>query len=510
METGTRGRRLLARSLLLALLALVVLVVPATASAAWQPAQLSGLPGKSFLLSVSCPSSSLCVAGGTNNLIASSTNPMGGSAAWDPVFVGEGPWPNSDTWTAQEISGLQIQAVSCPSARLCVAVMNKGFVYSTTNPAGPASAWKSVEVDEPGGRNIHLAGISCPTANLCVAVAERRVGGGSGGDTSANLAKVLVSTDPTGDASAWRTVELSEPFNFGAISCPRADLCVAVGQEGGVAFTTRPQGDASDWHVVGAPAGPGSMKAIGCVSTVLCVAGNESGNLITSTSPTGGLGAWKAFGGGGSVEVTAVSCPSASECLATDNNGSVLTSTNPTGGSAAWNYTNLIRYELPQGGSLQEGNGLFGASCTSRTFCVVTGARGQIFTSTDPFAAPPAAAKKGSKRGPRRPRAKIATVRLPSNRAVDEHRAKVLIRFFARGRNHGFVCKFDKRRYRRCHSPKRYRVGVGRHVFKVRAIGVTGLRGPVARAVIRITKPCPLGGRRLGARPKVCGSSVQK
>lgn len=506
MEMGTRSRRLLVWGLLLGL------ILPATASAAtWQPAQLSGLAAKSYILNVSCPSSSLCVASGTNNMIASSTDPTGGSAAWDPVFVGEGPWPNSNTWPNQEISGLQIQSISCPSTHLCVAVMNKGFVYSTTNPSGPASAWKSVEIGEPGGRNVHLVGVSCPTTTLCVAVAERHVGGGTAGDLSDNYAKVLVSTNPTGDASTWRTFELTEPFNFGAISCPRADLCVAVGQEGGIAFTTKPQGKAVDWHVVGAPAGPGGMQAIGCVSTVLCVAGNKSGSLITSTAPTGGLGGWKAFGGGGSVQITGVSCPSASECVATDDNGSVLTSTNPTAGSSAWSYVNLIRYELPQGGSPQEGNGLFGAACASPTLCAVTGARGQIFTSTDPFADPPAPTKaEAKKRGPKRPRAKIATVKLPSNRAIEEHRAKVLVRFFARGRTGGFVCKFDKRPYRRCSSPKRYPVKIGRHVFKVRAIGVTGLRGPAASAVIRITKPCSFGGHQFAARPKTCGSTVDK
>jgi hypothetical protein len=508
MEMRTRGRGRFVGGLLAALA--IALAAPA-AAATWQPAQLSGLAGKSYVLAASCPSSSLCVASGTNNMIASSTNPTGGSAAWDPVFVGEGPWPNSSTWPNQEISGLQIQGISCPSTHLCVAVMNKGFIYSTTNPSGPASAWKSVEIGEPGGRNVHLVGVSCPTTTLCLAVAEKRIGGGSGGDTSENYAKVLVSTNPTGGASDWRTFELSEPFNFGAISCPRADLCIAVGQEGGIAFTAKPQGGASDWHVLGAPAGPGGMQAIGCVSTILCVTGNKSGNLITSTNPTGGLGSWKAFGGGGSVQITGVSCPSASECLATDDNGSVLTSINPTGGGSTWSYVNLIRYELPQDGSFQEGNGLFGASCTSRTFCAVTGARGQIFTSTDPFTDPPTPAqKKGAKRGAKRPRAKIATVRLPTNRAIEEHRAKVLIRFFARGGHRGFVCKFDKRPYRRCQSPKRYPVRIGRHVFKVRAIGVTGLRGPVASARIHITKPCSFGGHQLAARPKLCGSTVDK
>jgi hypothetical protein len=36
--------------------------------------------------------------------------------------------------------------------------------------------------------------------------------------------------------------------------------------------------------------------------------------------------------------------------------------------------------------------------------------------------------------------------------------------------------------YRRCRSPLRYWVPVGRHVLRVRAIGLSGLRGPAAVA----------------------------
>jgi hypothetical protein len=44
----------------------------------------------------------------------------------------------------------------------------------------------------------------------------------------------------------------------------------------------------------------------------------------------------------------------------------------------------------------------------------------------------------------------------------------------------GFVCAFDGSRYKPCRSPAFHRIALGWHVFKVRAIGPTGLRGPVA------------------------------
>ena len=246
-----------------ALLAGTVLAPTATASADWQPAQLSGVAGKSFLLSVSCPSRSLCVASGTNNLIATSTNPAAGSSSWSPTFVGEGPWENSENWPSQEISGLQIESISCPSTRLCVAVMNKGLIYSTTNPTGPASAWKTVEIDDPGGRNTHLKGISCPSVTLCVAVSERRIGGGGGGGVDANLGKVLVSTNPTGAATDWRATDAPDGTNFGAITCPRVDFCVAVGQEGNIVTSTEPTGGAGAWRTVGAPVGRAPCRRSG-------------------------------------------------------------------------------------------------------------------------------------------------------------------------------------------------------------------------------------------------------
>ena len=205
------------------------------------------------------------------------------------------------------------------------------------------------------------------------------------------------------------------------------------------------------------------------------------------------------------MQVTGADCPSPSACLVVDDNGSVATSTDPTGGSSAWNYQNLIRYELPQGGSFQEGNGLFGAACVSLSFCAVAGARGQIFTSTDPFAepAPPVSKKNGRQRGAKRPKAKIATLRL-FTRSVHATHARALARFFARGGNSGFACKIDKGRYRRCRSPKRFHLDRGRHVFRVRAIGVTGKRGPAASAVIHV------GDCRTERHTKNCGTFVEK
>ncbi len=441
---------------------------PALASS-WTTAQLPGAASKVFLLGVSCPSQGLCVAVGTNNLIASSTDPTGGSPAWHFVYAGEGPWPNTESWPTENIEGRQIQSVSCPSANLCVAVTDQGFIYSSTQPTGPASAWHVAQVDNGHGYNIHLFGVSCPTPTLCVAVSGKRSTHGG-----VDNGKIFTSTDPTGGASAWRSIEFGELFEFRGVSCSSPSLCVAVAEDGRIVTSTDPTGEASAWHVLGAPAGPGSLRAVSCV-TGLCLSGNESGNLLSSTNPSAGASSWSQTDGGGSVQISGASCPSASECIAVDNNGDILTSTEPAGGAGAWSFANVLPF------TVEEGNAMFAASCPSSSLCAVAASRGQILTNSAPFAkaATPETTPRRRKRH-KRPRVKIASLLQSSRRQLENHRGKVWIRFYSRDGARGFICKLDRGHFKPCRSPKRYPVKAGNHVFRVRAVGFTGLRGPMA------------------------------
>ena len=459
------------------------LLAAATAPAApWTGVQLPGVAAKVYLLGVSCPSKSLCVAVGTNNLIASSTNPTGGAGTWDIVYAGEGPEPpvSGDFPEPTFIGGRQIQGVSCPSPQLCVGVTNQGNIYTSTQPTGPASSWQAFSIDGKG-RNTHLFGVSCPTVSLCVAVSGKR----------ADEGKILTSTDPTGGAAAWQIVELGQSLEFRGVSCDSPSLCVAVANEGQIVVSTDPTGGASAWRVIGAPGGPGSVRAVSCAGAVLCLAGNQGGNILSSASPTGGASSWSEANGGSSVQITGVSCASASECLAVDNNGDVLTSTDPTAGRGAWSLSNLVPYTPGEGPMDLDGqNALLAASCPSAGLCAATGAFGRIFTNSAPFAKtqdPPAT--QGHRRS-RRPRARIALLHLPGRNRVHNGQGPVLIRFYAKGGPRGFLCRLDHGPLKRCRSPHHYRLEVGRHVFRVRAIGATGLRGPVAREVFWVGPHC--------------------
>ncbi|HTT94598.1 MAG TPA: hypothetical protein VMF55_07990 [Solirubrobacterales bacterium] len=480
--------------------ALVLAVVAPAAAAGWTTTRLPGGPGELFLLGVDCPTTSFCAAVGTQNLIATSTDPSGGPAAWHTVYAGEGRFEDSVTG-ASVISGRQVQGVSCPSSRLCVAVTTLGQIYASTDPTGPASAWSVAEL-KPSGSNIHLYGVSCPTESLCVAVSGRRT----------NRGKVLTSTDPTGGVAAWQEADLGEQFDLRAVSCSSATLCVAAGANGELVASTDPTGGPGAWTSLG-PLGGSLLQSIDCAAGV-CLAGNAGGNLLAAGEPTR-PGSWRTASSGASVQVTGTACASAGACLAVDNNGDVVVSTEPTAPQPHWRLTNVRPYSegAEEPGSV-DANGLFGASCPSVELCVLVGSRGTILTSAEPFVPaatpkpPPGGTKSSGKRrrGPLRPHSRIARLDFfafeKDAGASGPRRTKMRIRFYARGPVRRFECRLDRQRFRTCRSPRRYAaIGRGIHAVRVRAVGRTGLRGPAATERFYVGRVCRGGTCLPGAAP---------
>jgi hypothetical protein len=473
------------RVLAVALAAFVVLSalgVGTSAAATWKSRHLAGGAGETMFFGVSCPSAQLCVAVGRNNTVATSTDPTGDASSWNSTFVGSG---SADTGAGGGFfNGHQIRGVSCPTTQLCVAVAFEGLIYTTTNPTGGASAWVATDLT-PTGPNTHFRGISCPSTNFCAAVASK--------------GKIVTTTNPTGGASAWTTTQLEGPLEVRGVSCVSAAFCVAVGDNGDevmsqpidvgeILSSTNPLG--GSWQRTEMTNGQGSLFGASCPSSTLCVTGNLYGNLLAAASPTGSAEAWKLAPGGGPVQITDVDCPSATKCVAVNNNSDVMTSVDPLVGG--WTSTNLRPYFGVEETALP--NGTFGVSCPSASLCTIVGAGGMIYTSEDPFAATPVAPKGGSKKHRKRPkRPRVAIARAPFGVEIEGKRAKVRLRTFFFAPQHvqvrGFSCKIDDRPAKRCRSPKVFTVGLGKHVFRVWAIGWTGLKGKLAFAKFEVCHP---------------------
>ncbi|HTW07904.1 MAG TPA: hypothetical protein VME46_10355 [Acidimicrobiales bacterium] len=293
-----------------------------------------------------------------------------GITTWStPVHVDTGPIAPTPS----------VDAISCPSTGLCVAVDHDGDVVTSTDPTGGASAWTATYIDSTtfptdgasAWTTTHIDGtnafsaISCPSTGLCVAVDQD-------GD-------VVTSTDPTGGASAWTTTHVDDN-TFSAISCPSTGLCVTADHSGDVVTSTDPTGGASGWKVAFAySAVAGSLQSISCPSTNLCVAVDDAdGRVVTSTDPTGAAASWKVTQADLNG-LSDISCPSTTLCASTDNDGNVVTSTDPAGGASSWKTTSLDDGDGEANCYDDEGSpdflclGLIGVKCPSTALCLAYG-----------------------------------------------------------------------------------------------------------------------------------------
>lgn len=475
---------------LVALAGALAMPVGSAAASNWTlrqlpPKPLEGVSDQVGLTGVSCPSESLCVAVGALDTVAFSQSPTGGGDHWHVAYPTydvpmqscleeEGVPPESCSFPRGALDG-----VSCATESLCVAVGYEGSVYASTDPSGGAGAWSVTDVNE-GGSATHLTAVSCPSASLCVAVS-----GGNGGAAG----RVLTSNAPA--SGSWQAAQLGGAPDLAGVSCASPTLCVAVAKEGRLFASSAPAGGASAWREVASPT-PRDLDGVACVAGLLCAAGDAGGNVLTSTDPTSGA-PFEETNADGSVQITGLACPTALRCVAVDNNADVLTSTDPTGGTSAWTFENLVPFEVAEpNGSRFVKNALWGASCPSPSLCVLVGASSRIFTATAPFAAPaPSPAGAGpAKRVRRRPRTHLVFAEnFWKSTSTRHRRIKAHFRFYSRDGARGFLCRRDRGRWHPCHSPLRYWVRPGHHVLRVRAIGQTGLRGPVASLRFRVRHP---------------------
>jgi hypothetical protein len=192
------------------------------ASASASSNQYSGSPesavtsdGRSIvpLNAVSCPSTTLCVAvGSENNLIEGATT-VGtyASGAWS--------WSRESSVGNDGTGQGSLDAVSCPSVTLCVAAGSDGTDEGVTTIGTDTSGTWSWSTESPVANDGTgfgvLKGVSCPSMTLCVAV---------GSDAFPGKGVITVGTYASG---AWSWSTESAVANDGtstgeldAVSCP--------------------------------------------------------------------------------------------------------------------------------------------------------------------------------------------------------------------------------------------------------------------------------------------------
>jgi hypothetical protein len=349
------------------------------------PADASPTPDAQ-LFSVSCPSTSWCVAVGDYDTSSGTQEGL--------VLTGSGP-----SWTAMtapvpagaaSAQSTQIQSVACPSPSRCVAVGDYidssgnylGFLLSWSG--GPA--WTAIQApvpppdpgDQPGGAS--LDSVACSSAAMCVAAGTYSEYDASAGSS---VGYGLLETWSAG--MSWTAARAPVPAGGDASSahfqsgtsaaCSSSGTCLAAGTFADSADPSLPLGlletwSGGSWTAAEAPVPAGTdltngqvaMDAAACPSST-CVATGLYQTYDGSAQDhglvvTGAGSAWTiAYAGSDQDGFGSVACPSVSSCVA-GGTGVLL-----TGAGTSW--------QAVAAPSPAEGGLLDSVSCPSSSSCAV-------------------------------------------------------------------------------------------------------------------------------------------
>lgn len=254
----------------------------------------------------------------------------------------------------------------------CIAGDVRGDVFATAHPAQRSSVWLRRYIDPKTA----ITGISCPSAQLCVAVDA--------------AGRVMHSTNPIGGAANWSKPARVNPTTatgggfagFSAISCPTTTFCIAVGNGASnqIATTTNPTGPASAWTLTTVGNGV-LLDSVSCTGTTLCLVGGS--NIYYSATPTGGASAWKATAALSSSNsvVSSLACNTLKLCVGVGyGNAAVglsVGSSAPT--STSWSQAIVGADPPAQGASLVDS-----VACPQRNFCIAVDGSSNAYTTGTP------------------------------------------------------------------------------------------------------------------------------
>ncbi len=236
--------------------------------------------GVTSLSAVSCPSASVCYAGGGSGIIKSSN---GGT-----------------TWTIQDAT-FPAQSISCFTIDECTAVGGSAIAQTLDG-----ATWKPQT--SPTQTNT-LSGVSCPNAITCFAVG-------------------MVNNQPSiigqSDGITWTVLDQPLLTSLSGISCFVGSICTAVGiatNGGGTTLSTTNGG--SSWVApTSIPTGK-QLDDVACQTSSACIAVGTnltSTPYVIGTANNGSTWSLQSQAAANAVDLTGISC-SAQDCVAVGDSG---------------------------------------------------------------------------------------------------------------------------------------------------------------------------------------------
>lgn len=329
--------------------------------------------GVTTMYSVSCPSSTFCLADDSGQFYPFDGSTWGAqvygvqpsqpgdvSCASDTFCViveadGSVDWLSGTTWNHSAPPNGPLHgfpyAISCaPGTSFCAAVDWEGdyVTYNGTSWSAPQMiGWSAGLVDS----------VSCTSATFCMAVDE--ASSQNGQQTGGHIY--------TYNGASWSDLG---PFGYEltSVSCASKSSCVILAAFSGGVYALTWNGSAVSWPPLLIDSGASKSPAPGvgfvsCARPTFCAAVESGGYALTYNGKS--WSAADAIDAGTISGLDAVSCPTATFCTAVDGWGQVFT----------WNGTT---WALSAG--LEAGGNLRAVSCTAGRFCAVADLSGNVFT----------------------------------------------------------------------------------------------------------------------------------
>jgi hypothetical protein len=304
-----------------------------------------------------------------------------------------GSWSVTPAPTPSGVYAATLASVSCPSTTFCMAVGNTAQTLFSTSREPLAeiwngSSWQLVPLPDPGTNfGNELVSVSCASPNFCVAVGS-----------AAQKSGLNYTTDQlveTWSAGSWQiasgTLVALPPHDNpqAAVSCVTTTFCLAVGGSlNGKPDTLALSG--TTWTTASQPGLISGLDAVSCISATWCLAVGASASSPSqpvAASWTGG--SWKKLSpkrpspyGGGGNPLTGVSCTAARSCVAVgyaamseagvENTEYV---DRPFADSLRGNVWTVLNLPVP---ARSLGTALPGISCAAANACVAAGQSARI------------------------------------------------------------------------------------------------------------------------------------
>lgn len=345
----------------------------------------------SELESVTCPSSSFCVAvgytsHGSQGLIETYDGLTWSVNASSSISLGNGDFAGN------------LSLVSCPTVRFCAAVERYGgeIIWN-------GSVWSAVSYPPASyGKTWQPQALSCGNSRSCMAVGSVDDGPAPANCEPGFCHPSSVAVAQAWNGSSWSNVVVSLPSGTTGselydVQCFADSSCLAVGQGGGNARGFFLKWNGLSWSPL--TSSPNVMFTLSCESTFSCIATGIPGSVDEGTpritlSETWNGSAWstdsvvptpggpnKGFLGG----LLSVSC--ADSCVAIGSTTALGTSGVSEAFMDGWNGVSWSPIPLPK--SVADST-LNGVSCTAH-FCIAVGSSAAGATLIIKGPPPPAA-----------------------------------------------------------------------------------------------------------------------